>query len=140
MDEARLKLLTDADEEIRRVTGGNTEYLTWMGKSATVLTAVTAACKKLADLAKERTRPFTEEEKNQIERLELFGDVLALAALAIEQLGERLIIEDADGTPLAAFNALIRKYVAAHRVGYALWRGREEYGLLSRAAPGGRPN
>jgi hypothetical protein len=142
MSEARSKMLHDAEKEIHRATGGSTEYLGWTGKSAALLDGVMAACKKLVELAEEQKRPFNEAEKTEFERLELFGDTLMLAAVAIEQVGATLEAEastEIEAPPLAWFESLVRRYVAAHRVAYRLWRDREEYRLLSRPAPE-RPN
>src|SRR5258706_15565426 len=139
MDEARLKMLGDADEAIGNFTGGSTEYIAWTGKSAAVLDGTMAACKKLTALAEEQKRPFTEEERNEIEQLQLFGDLLILAGSAIHELGVTIDSKAAQTMAFTDFNYMVHKYIAAHRAAYALWRGRDEYRLLSRPAPG-RPN
>jgi hypothetical protein len=138
MREAKLKLLHDADEKIHRFTGGSTEYIAWTGKSAALLEGTMAACKKLIDLAEEQKRPFTEEEKTELEQLQLFGDVLVLAGSVIHDLGMEMHSTAAQAS-FTDLSYMVRKYIAAHRAAYALWRGREEHRLLSRPAPG-RPN
>jgi hypothetical protein len=143
MDEENLKLLDDADEEIERITGRKMEYLMWLGSSATVLTSTAAAIEKLVNLAKEQRRPFTEEEKREFLLLQMFGDAVTLTASALEEIGTAIDTainaSTGEALPPARFNLLVRKYVAAHRLGYNLWLGREEHRLLSRPSRG-RPN
>jgi hypothetical protein len=134
MEEAARKLMEGADEEITRICGGETEYLTWLGKSAAVITSSMAAYRKLVDDAEAQKRPFSEKEKLELKSLEWIGALATLVGAQIETLSHAVNPIIAKFLPLPVLEPVVGAYVAAHRLGHALWRNSDELRLLSRPA------
>ena len=138
MDETRRKLVVAADEEIKRVCAGDTEYLAWLLQKASEAPSVFEIFSKLVEEVKTQGRHATLDEMTAMgiltwlakSAVQLCG-VISEAELEVPRIGAAL--------PTAILEKRLAFFVSAHRDAFAMWQHREELELMCRTAPP-RPN
>jgi hypothetical protein len=135
MDADRRKILDAAEGEIARFTGGETEYVEWLGKAAAAVTSTMIACQKLMDLAEKQGRPFEDKVRIQVAFLAWYGQFVTMVGSLLETVGEMILSSTAGVIPCSVLEPVTGMYIAAHRMAFALWRDREETRLLWKDVP-----